>query len=273
VGRARTAPQPWTAQPPWTQHLLRWGALVSGFTSAVVVAGGTLVWLAERHAPAGNLRHWGDAIWWSVTTLTTVGYGEHYPVTLKGRLVAVCIMAAGVAIIGAVAAIVAYAFAGRLATRLEEAVRQVEHQVEQVGSDVEEVEAEVSGRRPGPHRGALQELVVGVADPDTAGSLTWLLARLGWHPAAGDDGIGWRAGAVLLRIAVRPWDAPVGIQGRLTFGAGSPERLARITRESSRHGFHAVHVAVGPDGSLPPAHTGPVTLRTHAGFEVVLTTS
>ncbi len=273
VGRARAGESRIKQQQPWTQHLLRWGALVSVFTTAVVLTGGTLVWLAERHASGANLRHWGDAAWWAVTTLTTVGYGEHYPVTLLGRLVAVCIMAAGVAIIGAVAAIVAYAFAGRLATRLEEAVRQVEHQVEHVGEEVEEVEAEVSGRRPGPHRGALQEIVVGVADADTADSLTWLLARLGWHPAAGDDGIGWRAGAVLLRIAVRPWDAPVGIQGRLTFGAGSPERLARITRESGRHGFHAVHVVVAPDGSLPAGHTGPVTLRTHAGFEVVLTTS
>lgn len=252
---------------------MRWGVLVSAFTAAVVTLGGTAVWLLERDVPTANLRHWGDAVWWSVTTLTTVGYGEHYPVTLWGRLVAVVVMGCGIAIIGAVAAIVAFGFAGRLAARLEDAVRQVESQVEQVGAEVEEVEAEVSGRRPGPPRGALQEIVVGVAEEDTASSLTWLLARLGWHPAAGDDGIGWRAGAVLLRIAVRPWDAPTGVQGRLTFGAGTRERLARITRESTRHGFHAVHVELGPDGDLPGAHTGPVTLRTRSGFEVVLTTS
>lgn len=257
---------------PWA-HLLRWGVLVAVFTAAVVTVGGTAVWLLERHAPGGNLRRWGDAVWWSMTTLTTVGYGEHYPVTLGGRLVAVVVMACGIVIIGAVAAIVAFGFAGRLAARLEEAVRQVESQVEQVGAEVEEVEAEVSGRRPGPPRGALQEIVVGVADPDTASSLTWLLARLGWHPAAGEDGVAWRAGAVLLRIAVRPWDAPTGVQGRLTFGAGARERLSRITRESTRHGFHAVHVELGADGTLPPDHTGPVTLRTRSGFEVVLTTS
>lgn len=257
---------------PWS-HLLRWGLLVAVSTALIVVLGGTAVWMLERNAPRGNLTHWGDAVWWSMTTLTTVGYGEHYPVTLGGRLVAVLIMAAGIAIIGAVAAIVAFAFAGRLAARLEEAVRQVEHQVEHVEAEVEEVEAEVSGRRPGPARGALQELVVGVADADTASSLTWLLARLGWHPAAGEDGIAWRAGAVLLRIAVRPWDAPTGIQGRLTFGAGRHDRLARITRESTRHGFHAVHVALDEAGDLPSGHSGPVTLRTHSGFEVVLTTS
>lgn len=251
-------------------HLARWGVLVAVVTAAVALGGGTAVWLFERDSPGANLQHWGDAAWWAMTTLTTVGYGEHYPVSLGGRLVAVLVMGSGVAIIGAVAAIIAYAFAGRLAARLEAAVHQVETQVEHVESEVEQVEAEVSGRRPGTPRGLLRELVIGVADADTAASLTWLLARLGWHPAAGDDGVAWRAGDVLVRIAVRPWDNPVGVQGRLTFGAGTPERLARIARESTRHGFHCLHVVVAADGSLPAAHTGPVTLRTRAGLEVVL---
>lgn len=251
-------------------HLARWGVLVALVSAGVVIAGGTGVWLFERDRRDANLQHWGDAAWWAMTTLTTVGYGEHYPVSLGGRLVAVAVMGAGIAIIGAVAAIIAYAFAGRLAARLEAAVQQVETQVEHVESEIEQVEAEVTGRRPGPARGGLRELVVGVADPGTASSLTWLLARLGWHPAAGDDGIAWRAGPVLLRIAVRPWDSPAGIQGRLTFGAGAPERLARIARESSRHGFHCVHLETGPDGALPAGHTGPVTLRTRGGLEVVL---
>jgi hypothetical protein len=109
---------------PWVQ-LLRWSALVSVVTVTVVIGGGTLVWLIERHAVDSNLHRWGDSIWWSVTTLTTVGYGEHYPVTIWGRLVAVAIMFSGIGIIGAVAAVVAFGFAGRLATRLEAAVSQV----------------------------------------------------------------------------------------------------------------------------------------------------
>lgn len=280
----------------WVQ-LLRWTALVTACTVVVVFGGGTLVWLAERHAPGSNLRHWGDCLWWAVTTLSTVGYGEHFPVTLAGRLVAVAIMASGVAIIGAVAAVVAFAFASRLTMRLEAAVQHMETQVEHVEAEMESVHERVGdGRLQSRAASGLRELVIGVADSETAGSLTWLLARLGWHPEAGDNGVAWQDGGVVLRVAVRPWDTPFGVQGRLTFGAGSPERLARIAREATRHGFHRV-VPRGerPAGELTPAEvslaeaarsagpgTGragdvadgrPVTLRAVSGFEVVLVTS
>ncbi|HEX2809059.1 MAG TPA: potassium channel family protein, partial [Kineosporiaceae bacterium] len=222
---------------PWLQ-LLRWLTLVTVITVVVVVVGGTLVWLVERNATGSNLHRWGDSLWWSVTTLTTVGYGEHVPVTIGGRLIAVAIMFSGIGIIGAVAAVVGFAFAGRLAQRLEAAVSQVETQVEQVEAEMESVSERIGARRSLRRipRSGLRELVIGVSDPDTAASLTWLLARLGWHPEAGDAGVAWRDGGVLLRIAVRPWDTPFGVQGRLTFGAGSPERLLRISTEATQHG-------------------------------------
>ena len=64
--------------------------------------------------------------------------------------------------------------------------------------------------------------MIGVSDGDTAASLTRLLARPGWHPEAGDAGVAWQDGGVLLRIAVRPWDTPFGVQGRLTFRRRQP---------------------------------------------------
>jgi voltage-gated potassium channel len=59
---------------------------------------------AEQNAPHSNIKNFGDAIWWATTTITTVGYGDYYPVTLTGRLVAVGLMVSGVAVVGVVTA-------------------------------------------------------------------------------------------------------------------------------------------------------------------------
>lgn len=277
--------------PAWS-HLLRWAAVVSAVTAAIVVLGGSSVWRLERSRPDANLHSWGDALWWAVTTLTTVGYGDHYPVTTGGRAIAVVIMLSGVTIIGAIAAIVAFGFAGRLAQRLEEAVSHVESQVEQVEAEVEAVEDQVSGGRLARLRqtSGLRALTIGVADADCAASLTWLLARLGWHPTADGAGIAWRQGGLHLRIAVRPWDVG-GIQGRLTFAAGNPERLERIAHEATQHGFRRVagRAAEGNASGATPASRAraaragvltqdaapgsPAVLRTTGGFEVVLVVS
>ena len=62
---------------------------------------------AERHAPDANITTVGDALWWSITTITTVGYGDRYPTTAEGRFIAVGLMVAGIALLGIVTATLA----------------------------------------------------------------------------------------------------------------------------------------------------------------------
>ncbi len=61
----------------------------------------------ESRSPDANIKTGGGALWWGVVTITTVGYGDEYPVTLLGRITAVLVMFAGVGIIGALASILA----------------------------------------------------------------------------------------------------------------------------------------------------------------------
>lgn len=73
-------------------------------TSLVVFLASLAVLDAERKAADGNIRTFGDAVWWAITTITTVGYGDFYPVSGEGRLVAVGLMVCGIALLGIVTA-------------------------------------------------------------------------------------------------------------------------------------------------------------------------
>jgi len=85
----------------------RVSAYVGGVAVTALGLGALAVLDAEQDAPGANIGSFGDALWWSATTVTTVGYGDHFPVTTTGRFVAVALMVVGIACIGAVTAGVA----------------------------------------------------------------------------------------------------------------------------------------------------------------------
>jgi voltage-gated potassium channel len=80
---------------------------VLGTAVMAVGLGAVAVLDAERGAAHANIETFGDALWWSTTTVTTVGYGDQYPVTVEGRFIAVALMIVGIATVGAVTAAIA----------------------------------------------------------------------------------------------------------------------------------------------------------------------
>jgi voltage-gated potassium channel len=76
----------------------------------LVFLGAWLVMLFEQHARDSNIHSYHDALWWAVVTVTTVGYGDRFPLTEGGRAVAIVLMLVGIGLIGVLTATVASFF-------------------------------------------------------------------------------------------------------------------------------------------------------------------
>ena len=73
---------------------------------------GSISILQVETVPESNIRTAGDAIWWAFTTITTVGYGDVYPVTSAGRVIAALLIITGVSLFGTFTGFVAAWFVG-----------------------------------------------------------------------------------------------------------------------------------------------------------------
>ncbi|MEZ5093490.1 potassium channel family protein [Nocardioides sp.] len=94
---------------------------------------------AERGSPDANIANVWDGIWWAVTTVTTVGYGDYYPTTPLGRLIAVGLMLIGIALIGVVTGSIATWFV----EKLEGTEEAVDAAIEEAGAVTDAKLAEV----------------------------------------------------------------------------------------------------------------------------------
>jgi voltage-gated potassium channel len=74
---------------------------------SIVYASSLAILDAERGQPNSTINTFGDALWWAMSTVTTVGYGDLSPVTSTGRIVAVALMIGGITLLGTVTATLA----------------------------------------------------------------------------------------------------------------------------------------------------------------------
>jgi len=63
--------------------------------------------ITERAVEGSNIKNFGDGLWWAITTVTTVGYGDRYPTTTEGRFLAVALMLMGISLMGVITASIA----------------------------------------------------------------------------------------------------------------------------------------------------------------------
>jgi voltage-gated potassium channel len=86
----------------------------------------------EKSVPGANITTPEDALWWACTTITTVGYGDRYPITTEGRVVAALLMLAGVGLFGTLAGCVAAWF-------LSPAEKKQKSDLEEIRSELREL--------------------------------------------------------------------------------------------------------------------------------------
>jgi len=82
--------------------------MVVGVTLPIVLYTAALsVYEAERYADGANITTFGEAVWWAFASVTTVGYGDRFPVTDDGRFVATFLMIIGIGLFSSLTALLA----------------------------------------------------------------------------------------------------------------------------------------------------------------------
>lgn len=121
------------------------GVYVSSLTALVGYCAALAVYDAERAAPDSNIQSFPDALWWVLTTLTTVGYGDHYPTTWEGKLVAAALMVGGIALLGTMTGMIATWFL----ERFQGAEESMQAETDSLRREIERLREVIAAARPG----------------------------------------------------------------------------------------------------------------------------
>lgn len=118
-----------------------------GATILTIILAGLAVLDAEQ-GTSSSIQTYGDAIWWAFVTITTVGYGDFFPITITGRIVAVGLMVGGIALIGVVTATLASWIVEKVAGETAQASTATTDQVEALRSEISELKDMIQALTP-----------------------------------------------------------------------------------------------------------------------------
>jgi len=129
------------------QSMFRRGSLAKflGVALLLVLNGAVLVVVFEHGAPGASITSIPIALWWTACTVSTVGYGDYTPITLSGRLVAVCIMGVGLTTVAVVTAQIASSFSDQAAVRRATGIGGSDDETEHEFDEVPDVSVSENG--------------------------------------------------------------------------------------------------------------------------------
>ena len=129
---------------------------VAGSAAILVYIAALAVLESERGQPGSNIQDFRTAVWWAFETISTVGYGDHFPVTLEGRAIAVGLMIAGIGTLGIVTATLASWLIERVQTgspvdaAQDAQIAAITERLERVSAQLARLEAQDRGPAAGP---------------------------------------------------------------------------------------------------------------------------
>ncbi len=125
---------------------------VAAISCLLVLAGSMGILKFEEKAEGGNIKNASDALWWAVVTVTTVGYGDRFPVTDEGRVIAAVLMTAGVGLFGTFTGFVASMFVEPDIKREENQVHALAKEIRALRDEIRNVDDKISRTQRTLHR-------------------------------------------------------------------------------------------------------------------------
>ena len=149
-GPARRSPSQRYARRVLTRKPLTIGRaarIIVSFTLLMTLIGGVTIHFADAH----NFPNIGDGLWWSVQTVTTVGYGDHVPTNTVGRIVAAVIMLVGIGFLSVITATITSAFIESARKRIEGVeMKTLDRKLDAISTRLDAIEASIAQTRREP---------------------------------------------------------------------------------------------------------------------------